>query len=90
MVTEPDGGDAPAGRRDYDVEHYAAVLRDTFAARLARALAPDDFAAVFGDPDQLSLFPLPAAAMRPVLTALPPPALPALAASPAPPGSPPR
>ena len=57
--------------RDYDVDHYARVLRDTYAARLARALAPTDFAAVFADPDQLSLFAPPTAAMRPVLTARP-------------------
>ena len=43
-------------RRDYDVEHYVRLLRDTFAARLARAFTPDDFAAVFADPDQPSLF----------------------------------
>jgi DNA polymerase I len=42
--------------RDYDVHHYSRLLRDTFAARLARAFAPEDFAVVFADPDQLSLF----------------------------------
>jgi len=42
--------------RDYDVEHYVRNLRETFAVRLARAFTPDDFAAVFADPDQLSLF----------------------------------
>jgi DNA polymerase, archaea type len=60
-------GTAPADPRDYDVDHYARVLRDTYAARLARALAPDDFAAVFASPDQLSLFAPSIAAMRPVL-----------------------
>jgi DNA polymerase I len=43
------------------------VLRDNYAARLARALTPTDFAAVFADPDQLSLLAPPTAAMRPVL-----------------------
>jgi DNA polymerase elongation subunit (family B) len=43
--------------RDYDVEHYLRVLRDTYAARLVRALTPGDFANVFADPDQPSLFP---------------------------------
>ena len=56
-----------ADPRDYDVDHYARVLRDTYAARLARALAPADFAAVFADPDQLSLFAPSTASMRPVL-----------------------
>jgi DNA polymerase I len=72
VVPSPDEvvGDA-VDPRDYDVDHYARVLRDTYAARLARALAPADFAAVFADPDQLSLFAPPTSAMRPVLTARP-------------------
>jgi DNA polymerase, archaea type len=62
----PDDASA-ADPRDYDVEHYARVLRDNFAVRLSRALAPDDFAAVFASPDQLSLFAPSTADMRPVL-----------------------
>jgi len=54
--------------RDYDADHYVRVLRDQYASRFSRALAPDDFAAVFADPDQLSLFAPSLAAMRPVLT----------------------
>ncbi len=54
--------------RDYDVDHYVRVLRDTFAARLARAFTPDDFATVFADPDQLQLFATSLATIRPVLT----------------------
>ena len=42
--------------RDYDVDHYARLLHETFAARLARAFTPADYAAVFADPGQLSLF----------------------------------
>jgi DNA polymerase elongation subunit (family B) len=60
--------------RDYDVDHYARVLRDNFAARLARALRPADFAAVFADPEQLSLFAPSIQTMRPVLDQLPGPA----------------
>jgi hypothetical protein len=69
-VVPSDEADA-ADPRDYDVDHYARVLRGTFAARLARALAPSDFAAVFADPDQLSLFAPSTAAMRPVLDTRP-------------------
>jgi hypothetical protein len=72
----PSADDLAAGAadpRDYDVEHYARVLRDNFAPRLARAFAWADFAAVFADPDQLSLFTPSTAAMRPVLTILPSP-----------------
>ena len=42
--------------RDYDVDHYIRVLRETFAARLACAFSPADYDAVFADPDQMSLF----------------------------------
>ena len=48
--TTTDGEPERADPRDYDVDHYVRVLRDTFAARLARAFTPDDFAAVFADP----------------------------------------
>jgi DNA polymerase elongation subunit (family B) len=42
--------------RDYDVDHYARLLRQTFAARLACAFTPGDYEAVFADPDQMLLF----------------------------------
>jgi DNA polymerase elongation subunit (family B) len=54
--------------RDYDVEYYVRQLRETFAARLARAFTPADFDAVFADPDQLSLLPPSFETMRPILT----------------------
>lgn len=56
--------------RDYDVDHYLRVLRDNFASRLARAFAPEDYAAIFEDPDQLSLFAKPLDGIAPVLTIL--------------------
>jgi DNA polymerase elongation subunit (family B) len=73
----PDDDDARDGdvpdARDYDVEYYVRLLRETFAARLARALAPEEFAAAFADPEQLSLFAPSLAAARPILTRLPDP-----------------
>jgi hypothetical protein len=42
--------------RDYDVEHYVRVLRDTFSERLSRALRPEHMLAVVADPIQPSLF----------------------------------
>ncbi|MBY0489960.1 MAG: ribonuclease H-like domain-containing protein [Gemmatimonadaceae bacterium] len=42
--------------RDYDRAYYAALLRRTFATRLARAFTPDDFERVFADAEQLPLF----------------------------------
>jgi hypothetical protein len=56
-----------ADARDYDVEHYLRVLRDQYATRLARAFAPADFAALFSDPGQESLFPAEYGRMRTVL-----------------------
>ncbi|MEO8624269.1 MAG: DNA polymerase domain-containing protein [bacterium] len=56
--------------RDYDVDHYSRLLRDTFAARLARAFTPGDFGVVFADPDQLSLFTPPIESIHSVLTRL--------------------
>jgi DNA polymerase elongation subunit (family B) len=62
---DPDDGSDP---RDYDVEHYVRLLRDSYAARLARGLEAADFAAVFADPDQLLLMPPAFDVMRVVLT----------------------
>jgi DNA polymerase elongation subunit (family B) len=63
-----DEGEA-GDRRDYDVNHYARVLRETFAARLERAFAPADYEAVFADPEQMSLF---ATAVEEITTVLTP------------------
>ena len=58
-------------RRDYDCGHYEHVLRETFAVRLARAFTPVDYEAVFGDPEQLSLFAPSIGEIRTILTKLP-------------------
>jgi hypothetical protein len=73
VIDESDEDDRTAGGvdpRDYDVEHYARLLGETFASRLARAFAPEDYAAVFGDPDRPSLFEPLVSTVRPVLTRL--------------------
>jgi hypothetical protein len=44
------------------------MLRETFAARLARAFTADDFATLFDDPLQPSLFATPIETIHPVLT----------------------
>lgn len=62
----PDGADP----RDYDVDYYTRLLRQTFAERLARAFTAEDFEAVFADPRQASLFGPSLAAIRPILTVL--------------------
>jgi DNA polymerase I len=63
----PEEGETGVDPRDYDVEHYVRQLRENFAARMQRAFTPDDYAALFADPDQSSLFPPLYDAMRPVL-----------------------
>src|SRR6185437_10091801 len=55
--------------RDYDVDYYTRLLRTTWAQRLVRAFRPEDFAAIFADPDQFTLFAPALETIRPVLTA---------------------
>jgi DNA polymerase elongation subunit (family B) len=70
LVTGEDDEAADANDpRDYDVEHYVRLLRETFASRLARALAPSDFSVLFADPSQPSLFAPAVEGMRTVLHA---------------------
>jgi DNA polymerase, archaea type len=66
------GGEPARARdpRDYDSAHYARQLHDTFAIRLARAFTPEDFARVFADPEQPSLFDRDLSDVRPILTRL--------------------
>ncbi len=59
-----------ADLRDYDVEHYARQLQTSFASRLARGLAPEDYEAIVADPDRPSLFQRSLAASRPILSVL--------------------
>jgi DNA polymerase elongation subunit (family B) len=63
-----DGHGKPSDARDYDAEYYVRLLRETFAARLVRALTPEAFSSLFADPDQPSLFQVPAERLRPILT----------------------
>jgi DNA polymerase elongation subunit (family B) len=56
IVEEIEGEMVGLDPRDYDVEYYLRLLRETFAARLARAFRPEDFSIVFADPEQPSLF----------------------------------
>jgi DNA polymerase elongation subunit (family B) len=63
-----DDATAETDPRDYDTEYYSRLLRDTFTQRLSRAFRPEDFAAVFADPEQLSLFAPSIAEIRTVLT----------------------
>ncbi len=68
LLPTTDDGEPSDDPRDYDAGHYVRLLRDTFAARLARAFNADDFATLFDDPLQPSLFASPIEAIHPVLT----------------------
>src|SRR5258707_7392021 len=66
-------GDDPIAEpaRDYDAEYYVRLLRETYAARMARAFTKEDFGTMFADPDQFSLFTPPIESICPILTSLP-------------------
>ena len=70
VVEESDADQEPLApdKRDYDVTHYLRVLRENYASRLARAFAPGDFAVVFADPEQPSLWGTSLAGIGTVLT----------------------
>jgi len=74
LLSTPDaddgGPEVDGAPRDYDIDYYLRLLRETFAARLARGLHPDDFAAICAAPEQPSLFERSLAEARPVLTVL--------------------
>jgi len=57
--------------RDYDVEYYQRSLLQNFASRLARAFTPEDFDAIFADPDQFLLFAPRLEDIRPILVTSP-------------------
>ncbi len=76
-VPDPDdGGGADAGsigqplrteeRRDYDVEHYVAVLRNSYAQRLHKAFTPEAFAQLFRIDAQAGLWDLPLDQIAPI------------------------
>jgi DNA polymerase, archaea type len=75
VAESDDASTEDTDRRDYDVDHYSRLLRDTFAARLARAFTPGDFTAMFADPDQFSLFSPDIPSIRSVLHATADPSL---------------
>jgi DNA polymerase elongation subunit (family B) len=70
-VDTTDAAEPPAADpRDYDAAYYVRLLSETFATRLARAFTADDYARVFADPGQPSLFETDLGEVRPILTRL--------------------
>ncbi len=63
-----DSADLPENlknRRDYDVAHYLHVLLTSYASRLRKAFAPQDFDQIFRLDAQLGLFDQPVEAIQP-------------------------
>lgn len=53
-------------RRDYDVEHYVQLLVTSYASRLKKAFAPEDFAQLFRLDAQLGMFDRPIESIEPL------------------------
>ncbi len=64
VVPAPTETSPIAERRDYDGEHYARVLLQSYASRLAVAFTAEDFQQVFRTDGQLSLLARPVEAMQ--------------------------
>jgi DNA polymerase I len=56
----------PSDQRDYDVAHYLQVLVTSYAARLRKAFAPEDFAQLFRVDGQSGLFDRPVESIQPI------------------------
>jgi DNA polymerase I len=54
-----------ANRRDYDMEHYMRALFTSYATRLRKAYAPDDFERLFRTDEQPGLFDQPIEQIQP-------------------------
>jgi DNA polymerase elongation subunit (family B) len=65
LPEEDDERRAEAGR-DYDVDHYLRTLVVSYASRLRKAFAPEDFERIFRVEEQLGLFDRPVGAIVPL------------------------
>jgi DNA polymerase, archaea type len=62
----PSHADDVKNRRDYDVEHYLRVLVTSYASRLRKAYAAEDFEQLFRVDEQLGLFDRPIEHIQPL------------------------
>jgi len=62
----PSHADDKKDRRDYDVEHYLRVLVTSYASRLRKAYAAEDFEQLFRIDEQLGLFDRPLEHIQPI------------------------
>jgi len=64
LLSSPTG--ARKDLRDYDVEHYLRVLVTSYASRLRKAYAVEDFEQLFRNDEQLGLFDRPIEQIQPI------------------------
>jgi hypothetical protein len=62
---DDEGSAVGEARLDYDVDHYLRVLVGTYASRLHKAFAPEDFERIFRLDDQMGLFDRPVSEIEP-------------------------
>ena len=62
----PSYADDVKDRRDYDVDHYLRVLVTSYASRLRKAYAAEDFEQLFRVDEQLGLFDRPIESIQPI------------------------
>ncbi len=65
LPEDDDDGERPVAR-DYDVQHYLGLLVSSYAARLRKAFAPEDFERLFRLDQQIGLFDRPVGAIEPL------------------------
>ena len=66
LPDEDDDARPAEDRRDYDVEHYRHVLVASYASRLRKAFAPEDFERLFRFDEQFGLFDRPIDTIEPL------------------------
>lgn len=71
-LPEEDDARRAESPRDYDVDHYLHVLVSSYASRLRKAFAPEDFERIFRVEEQIGLFDRPMSAIAPLWIRCPP------------------
>lgn len=66
LPEDDDKARAGEAARDYDVDHYLRTLVVSYASRLRKAFAPEDFERIFRVEEQMGLFDRPVSAVVPL------------------------
>ena len=66
MPEEDEEAKRGAGAPDYDVDHYLRTLLVSYASRLRKAFAPEDFERIFRMEEQMGLCDRPVSAVVPL------------------------